>query len=185
MTSILTVALIGAFALSGSIAEAVKSPESEFVGPTYTVSMTGYNAVPEQTDSDPSTTASGAYSNPEVVAARSIDLKEELPFGTIIEIVNVSTSSPNCGYEVVEKHLGYRVIADSMHPRKKNQVDILLANEPVVKVGGKKTNPAVALGVCKNVEIRVVGTTTIKQIPQNQAALKRVVEKQRLAVKEL
>ena len=185
MTSIITVALIGAFAISGSIAEAVKAPETEFVGPSYTVSMTAYNAVPEQTDGDPRTTASGAYSNPEVVAARSIDLKEELPFGTIIEIMNVATSTPGCGYSVVEEHLGYRVIADSMHPRKRNQVDILLDNDPVVKVGGKKINPAIALGVCKNVEIRVVGTTTIKEIPNNQAALKRVVEKQRLAMRQL
>ena len=34
--------------------------------PSYPVTLTAYNAVPEQTDSNPFETASGAYSNPEV-----------------------------------------------------------------------------------------------------------------------
>ena len=39
--------------------------------PSFTVTLTAYNAVPAQTDSDPFTTASGMYSNPDLVAARS------------------------------------------------------------------------------------------------------------------
>jgi len=186
MSGILTTALIGLFALSS--ASAINAPAEQAIEidyPKLTVSMTGYNAVPEQTDGDPFTTASGAFSNPEVVAARSVDLKEDLPFGTIIEVIGVNAStSPNCGFSVVEQHLGYRVIADSMHPRKRNQIDILLHNEPTIRAAGRVVNPAVALGVCKEVEIRILGTTTIKNIPSSQAALKRIVEEQELALKK-
>lgn len=159
--------------------------------PSYTVSMTGYNAVPEQTDSDPFTTASGAYSNPEVVAARSVDLRENLPFGTVIEIVALNDSgNPNCGLEVVEEHLGLRVIADSMHPRKRNQIDILLPTERTIFANSRWVNPAVALGVCKSVEIRVVGKIEIRNIPKSQQELRLaigVLEKatpQNLAIKK-
>ena len=177
---LITTALIGLVTYTGV---GMTMPDPQY--PTLTVSMTGYNAVPAQTDGDPMTTASGARSNPEVVAARSVDLRDELPFGTIIEIVGTSaTSSPNCAFELVEEHLGYRVIADSMHPRKKNQIDVLLPAERSVRAAGKTVNPAVALGVCKKVEVRIVGTTTIKDIPKNQATLKKIVDEQRLALKQ-
>ena len=173
MTGIFTTALGGLFVLSNVGLGATSTLPVAIEYPTYTVSMTGYNAVPEQTDSDPFTTASGAYSNPEVVAARSVDLKEELPFGTVIEVVaHNDTKNPNCGFAVVEEHLGLRVIADSMHPRKRNQIDILLPNEKTVRAAGKIVNPAVALGVCKQVDIRVVGKIDIKDMPTTQHELR-------------
>jgi len=67
--------------------------------------------------------------------------------------------------------LGLRVVADSMHPRKRNQVDILFDHERSVKVNGKRMNPAVVLGVCKDIEIRVVGKIDIKQMPKSQTQL--------------
>lgn len=162
--------------------------------PTYrslSVSMTGYNAVPEQTDGDPFTTASGAYSNPEVIAARSVDLAEDLPFGTVIEVVPSSAAvSNNCGLSAVEDHLGLRVIADSMHPRKRNQIDLLFVDEKVIKARGTWVNPAVALGVCSDVEVRIVGKIDVKDIPKTQAELKLAMgylpkaEPQTLAVKK-
>ena len=79
--------------------------------PTYSVRMTGYNAVPEQTNADPLTTASGAYSHPEVVVARSRDLAEELPYGTIIEILAREENKRSCGFYTVEHLIGYRVVA--------------------------------------------------------------------------
>jgi 3D (Asp-Asp-Asp) domain-containing protein len=179
MTGIVSTALMGFLVASSTpwvlpvdmieAANAITEPTY----PTYTVSMTGYNAVPSQTDGDPNTTASGAYSNPEVMAARSVDLKDELPFGTVIEVVTTSAStSPNCGIGVVEKHIGYRVIGDSMHSRKRNQIDLMFKNDKVVKAAGRMVNPAVAFGVCKNVEIRVIGKIDIKKVPKNQTELK-------------
>src|SRR5262245_5115403 len=78
----ITTALIGLFLLPGSAvtqaafpALALESAKGETYE-THTVLMTGYNAVPGQTDGDPHTTASGARSNPEIIAARSRDLAE-------------------------------------------------------------------------------------------------------------
>ncbi len=144
--------------------------------PTYTVTVTGYNAVPGQTDSTPDITASGAFSNPEIIAARSVDLADELPFGSVIEVDSDSaTSSNSCGIGLVDHNIGLRVIADSMHPRMKQRIDILLPE-------GTKTNPARTLGVCKDVGIKVVGHVDINHMPATQAELQRVVVAQNLAI---
>lgn len=191
MTGLFTTATLGLLLASNLGFGATTTAPVAINYPTYTVSMTGYNAVPEQTDGDPYTTASGAYSNPEVVAARSVDLKEELPWGTVIEVVaHNDTKNPNCGFSVVEEHLGLRVIADSMHPRKRNQIDVLLPNEKTIYANKRMVNPAVALGVCKQIEIRVVGKVTIKEIPKTQKELRLAIgdiqpaTEQNLAIKK-
>lgn len=182
MQTLVSTALMGLLLFSGG--SALPSPV-ENTGPTLNVAMTGYNAVPEQTDSDPLVTASGAYSNPEIIVARSVDLAEDLPFGTVIEITSKSaTSTRGCGLSVVEDHVGYRVVADSMHPRKRQQIDVLFDTEASVLLGGKSVNAARVLGVCKGVEIRVVGEVDIKKMPRNQFELKRIVEEQRLAIRK-
>lgn len=174
---------MGLFLLSGINAptdvatESVATPQA-----TYSVAMTGYNAVPAQTDSDPTTTASGAKSNPDVVVARSVDLADKLPYGTIIAITPRAATSTKCGISTVSDQIGYRVVADSMHSRKRNQIDIMFDTDNSVKVGGKQTNPAIAMGVCSDVEVTVVGKVDISRIPRNQAELKKVVDQQLLAV---
>lgn len=136
------------------------------------VTLTAYNAVPAQTDSSPFETASGAYSNPAVVAARSADLARTLPFGTIIEIDGSNITSPDtCGFGAVESRIGYRVIADAMNPRFTKRVDVLL---PTPAQGS--ANPAETLGICKGVTIRVVGHVAIGKIPETQAALAALVD---------
>ena len=176
MTGIFNTALIGLFALSGmgghtafATTTAIAPIEPSY--PSYTVAMTGYNAVAEQTDGDPHITASGAFSNPDIIAARSQDLAGELPFGTVIEVMAAS-SSPNCGYGLVDQQVGLRVIGDSMHSRMRNKVDILFDMQDTVRAGGKETNPAIALCVCKRVQIRVVGKIDIKNIPSTQTGLR-------------
>ncbi len=127
--------------------------------PSYMVAMTAYNAVPGQTDSNPFETASGAYSNPEVVAARSQDLGEELPFGTIIEIDGPTSKQNNCGFGIVSPILGYRVIADTMNVRYTKRVDVLF-------------------DVCHGVTVRVVGHIDPKKmgnLPKTQTALAAIV----------
>jgi 3D (Asp-Asp-Asp) domain-containing protein len=185
MVTMITTALMGFFVYTslGTTAPIAEAVEQTPVGPTYSVAMTGYNAVPEQTDGDPFTTASGAYSNPEVVAARSVDLAEELPFGTVIEIVP-SSSSPSCGLPLVEHQIGLRVIADSMHPRMRNKIDLLFDQNRTVEVSNKTMNPALALGLCSDVEIRVVGFVEIAKIPRTQTELQAVVRASALAVKQ-
>ena len=193
MQSILTTALMAFFVLTGAAtAESsrilvkispVDAVPNEYIE-AYSVKLTGYNAVPEQTDSDPMTTASGAYSNPEIIAARSVDLKGTLPFGTVIEFVIPESSRAPCGLSSVEHLVGLRVVADSMHPRKRNQIDILFDGNDTVRLGGKDKNPAVVLGVCKDIEIRVVGKIDVRNMPKNQTELAIQMNDAALAVNE-
>jgi 3D (Asp-Asp-Asp) domain-containing protein len=149
---------------------------------TFTVKLTSYNAVPEQTDGDPMTTASGAYSNPELIAARSVDLKTSLPWGTVIKVTRAGEDSPNCRFGQVEHLIGYRIVGDSMHSRKREQIDILLNPNDTVEVYGKEINPALALGLCSDVTIEVVGhLKSVKDFPKTQDELVAMVEGSHLA----
>lgn len=145
--------------------------------PSYTVTVTAYNAVPEQTDSNPFETASGAYSNPEVVAARSQDLAAELPFGTIVEFDGSATAPEGtCGFNAVAPEVGYRVIADTMNARYNDRVDILFNTEKeYMNASRTPMNAAMVLGICGNITIRVVGFVPINHIPKTQAALAALV----------
>ena len=169
---------MGLFVWSGigaQVTETVSFPARESFIEITSVRVTGYNAVPEQTDNDPHVTASGAKSNPEVVVARSRDLAEELPFGTVVEL-RAPTDKHSCGFEQVEHLIGYRVITDTMHSRKEHQIDILFDKADTVSLGEKKVNPAVALGIC-NVTVRVIGKIDVKDIPSTQTDLAILVNK--------
>ncbi len=144
--------------------------------PSYAVTLTAYNAVPEQTDNSPLETASGAYSNPEVVAARSRNLADELPFGTIIEIIGPSVSNNPCGYDIVAPLIGYRVIADTMNARYTDRIDILFSTESNYTLsGGNVKNAGTVLGICDGITIRAVGRVDIQRIPKTQIELAAIV----------
>lgn len=203
---ILSIALMGLFAFSGTAGVPVEAPttaiESETVAPNAAIAlkdaavlsrqeagtelsvlMTSYNAVPEQTDGNPHVTASGASTNPEVIAAVSKDLRYgALPFGTVIAIERDAADSENCGFSKVEHLIGYRVIADAMHSRKTNQIDVLLDQTDAVVVRGKEMNPSLALGMCSGVTVRVVGEINIRDIPSTQEELRKLVEGDKVAV---
>jgi 3D (Asp-Asp-Asp) domain-containing protein len=149
----------------------------------FMVKLTGYNAVPAQTDENPFVTASGSFSNPEVVAARSGDLAKDLPFGTIIAIERTGDDTPSCMYSKVAPQIGYRVIADAMNPRISKTVDVLLNQKTTVNVDGREINPGIALGVCGKVTVRVVGHIAVKDIPKTQAELAAIVTPQTLAIR--
>lgn len=169
---------VTAFPVGNAVAPQPVAPAAPAI-PSYAVTMTAYNAVPEQTDSNPFETASGAYSNPEIVAARSRNLAEELPFGTIVEI-DGSTIAPGntCGYGAVARHIGYRVIEDTMNARYTDRVDVLLDTRAnVTTKDGTTLNGASVLGICKGVTVRAVGFVDIQHIPKTQAALVALVEK--------
>lgn len=146
------------------------------VADSLTTKLTAYNAVPAQTDNNPMWTASGAFSNPEVVAARSSDLAYKLPYGTVIAIEHAGYDTPSCGYSKVESQIGYRVIADAMNPRISNTVDVLLDQHKTVLDYGRLINPGLVLGRCGQVTIKVVGHIAVKDIPATQAELAQMVE---------
>lgn len=148
----------------------------EVVASTISTKLTAYNAVPGQTDNTPFITAVGAFSNPEVVAARSRDLASELPYGTVIAIERTLADTPSCRFSVVEDQIGYRVIADAMNSRIVNTVDVLLDQNAKVPVDGRMVNPGLALGRCASVNIRVVGVIPVSDIPATQEELRAMVE---------
>lgn len=144
--------------------------------PSYPVTLTAYNAVPAQTDDNPFETASGAYSNPEVIAARSQDLGKELPFGTIIAIDGPATPAESCGYGVVAPLVGYRVIEDTMNARYTNRVDILFDTDHSYVMGdGHSEGAGSVMGVCPGATVHVVGFVDINHIPKTQKALAALV----------
>lgn len=167
--------LSGAMGIAPSSASAPVAP----VTPSYAVTLTAYNAVPEQTDSDPFTTASGAFSNPEVVAARSRDLAGDLPFGTVIEILGPSAPDHSCGYGIVAPIIGYRVIADTMNARYTNRIDILFHTDSNYTLrDGRVKNAGTVLGVCSGASVRVVGRIDMKnpnRLPKTQRELAALV----------
>ena len=176
---------------AGAVAETTAEDEpssrkvalAEEATQSYTVSMTAYNAVPAQTDGDPFVTASGAWTNPEIVAARSQDLASELPFGTVIKIERAAADSPRCQFGKVEHLIGYRVIADTMHSRWTSKIDILLDQTDTVTVGAVEMNPARVIGVCGGVTITVVGSVDINDMPETQEELRQMFESKALARK--
>ena len=145
------------------------------------VAITGYNAVPEQTDSDPLTTAWGIRSNPEIVAAVSRDLLGTLPFGTVVALETNNPTGKYCGYEEVEHLIGYRVVADTMNARHTDRMDILFDTDADVEVGTgekrKAINAAKVLASCGNITARVVGKVSLKDVPETQAELAMRVER--------
>ena len=149
-------------------------PASILTPATYSVTLTSYNAVADQTSPTPWITASGAHSNPEVIAARSRGLANALPFGTIIAVMGPSSNDdgPYCGYSSVSHLIGYRVIADTTNARFiAPRIDVQLDQNEKVDMGGRLINPSVALGACTGVQIKVVGYVNPQDIPQTQAAL--------------
>lgn len=146
------------------------------ISPGYAVTLTAYNAVPEQTDENPFETASGMFSNPEIIAARSANLAGDLPFGTIIAFDGSDISSGDtCGFNIVAPHIGYRVIADSMNPRFTDRIDILFGADTNYTNATGSINAAKVLGVCQNITIRVVGHINMKHPPQTQAELAEMI----------
>jgi 3D (Asp-Asp-Asp) domain-containing protein len=122
-------------------------------------------------------TASGATSNAQVIAARSRDLANKLPFGTIIAVLGPSSgdNGPYCGYDSVSHLIGYRVIADTMAPRMHNKVDVMFNQSDTVPLGGRMINPALVMGACTGVQVQVVGYVDPQHIPATQKGLAALV----------
>jgi 3D (Asp-Asp-Asp) domain-containing protein len=187
MTSIFSTALTGLLLLSSASTTATNAQpwtKTAPIEPTYvthTVSMTGYNAVAGQTDDTPFVTSIGLRVNPEIGAAASRDLiKTDLPYGTVIELVPNSAEAATGGCELpaVVDFIQYRVITDTMHPRRTNHVDVLFDASDKVTIGRNTLSAARAIGWCNNVQIRVVGKIDLKEVPETQKELRAIVTEQ-------
>jgi 3D (Asp-Asp-Asp) domain-containing protein len=175
-------ALMGFLLLSGAMSAlpAHATAPTVSIVPNHAVTLTAYNAVPEQTDDDPFVTASGAYSNPEIIVARSRDLALKFPFGAIIEIKGPSEPNNSCGYNTVSHIIGYRVVADSMNARYTDRIDILFDTESnYLMSDGRTKNASDVLGICNDASIRVVGhidITNPNKLPKTQKELAALVD---------
>jgi hypothetical protein len=58
-----------------------------------------------------------------------------------------------------------------MAARMHDKIDVMLDQHDTVPVNGQMTNPAVALGACTGVTVKVVGYVNPQNIPSTQAAL--------------
>ena len=192
---LLATALVGLLFLPGSVTAPIaqaktiatvaqasgEEPSPRLVPPAkadvtkLTVKLTSYNAVPEQTDGDPTVTASGIPSNPEVIAARSHDLASTLPFGTVIALYREVNDTPGCQFNKVKHLIGYRVIADTTAARFKKRVDVEFDAADKVVVDGRRMNPSIAMGVCSGVAVEVVGRLKLSQVPDTQEGLMKMV----------
>src|ERR1700743_2593886 len=177
MSTLIASALVaGFFIMSGAQAASAPAAPVAPVLPSYSGTLTSYNAVVGQTDGDPMTTASGLRSNPDVIAARSGDMAADLPYGTVVAIERVpGVDSGDCGFNAVEPLIGYRVIGDSMNARFTDRVDVLLNQDDTVTHGGVPMNPSRVLGVCNDVTVQVVGFMKLSDVPSTQAELAQMV----------
>ncbi|ADI15644.1 conserved hypothetical protein [Truepera radiovictrix DSM 17093] len=88
---------------------------------TLEVTLTAYASTPDQTEGDPTVTATGQRVRPGIVAVSRDLLKTQLPYGTQVRVVEIRTDDEGCG--------GYPTstvfeVQDTMAPERVNEVDI-------------------------------------------------------------
>jgi len=89
------------------------------------VVVTAYSSTPEQTDGDPTVTATGQSVRPGILAVSRDLLNTQLPYGTQVRILEIRADEEGCG--------GYPTstvfeVQDTMAARIDNQVDIWMPN---------------------------------------------------------
>ncbi len=85
------------------------------------VTVTAYSSTVDQTDSTPFLTATQEEVRSGIVAVSRDLLSTHLPYGTQIRIVHIESDPYRCGAWEVDMVLE---VQDTMHRRKRNQVDI-------------------------------------------------------------
>jgi 3D (Asp-Asp-Asp) domain-containing protein len=92
---------------------------------TVVVKSTAYNSLAAQTDSTPFVTATGARTRFGVVAL-SRDLLRRIPYGSIVRIEDLGSWSNGRGRGAYNRMLSgvNFIVEDTMHPRKRNTVDV-------------------------------------------------------------
>lgn len=95
--------------------------------PTLTVRATGYNSLVAQTDSTPDITATGTRTRFGVLAASRDLLGNDLPYGSLVRLRDLGAyhGGGDAGhFQSVLDGQNLFVVEDTMHARKRNQVDV-------------------------------------------------------------
>ena len=88
----------------------------------YSVTITAYNPVAAQTDNTPFITATGTRMRSGIIAL-SRDLLPLIPYGSVIRFVKLQHDPSSCHATLPR---GTFRVEDTMHPRKKRQVDVAM-----------------------------------------------------------
>jgi 3D (Asp-Asp-Asp) domain-containing protein len=95
--------------------------------PTFTLRATGYNSLAAQTDATPHITATGTRTRPGIVAVSRDLLGSSLPYGSLVRLTDLGTYpygySPGYYQDVLDRQ-GLFVVEDTMHARKRQQIDV-------------------------------------------------------------
>ena len=98
--------------------------------PRYTVVATGYNSLPSQTDSTPHITSTGKRTSFGIIAASRDLLTSAIPYGSLVRLSDLGTLSTGAGtghYQDILETQNFFIVEDTMHARKRQQVDIWFA----------------------------------------------------------
>lgn len=98
-----------------------------FANPAYIVRATGYNSMASQTDHTPHITATGERTRFGVIAVSRDLLGGSLPYGSLVRLTDLGNYYTGRGYGRFQSLLdgqGLFIVEDTMHQRKRDQVDI-------------------------------------------------------------
>lgn len=102
-------------------------PHGPIANPTLTVRATGYNSMASQTDATPNVTATGTTTRFGVLAVSRDLLGENLPYGSLVRIRDLGGygDGRDAGrFQTVLDSQDLFIVEDTMHARKRNQVDV-------------------------------------------------------------
>jgi len=91
------------------------------------VRATAYNSLESQTNSQPFITATGTRTRWGIIAVSRDLLSEELPYGSLVRLRDLGNYHNGRGagaYQTLLDGTDLFIVEDTMHPRKRNQVDI-------------------------------------------------------------
>ena len=95
--------------------------------PVLTVRATGYNSLAAQTDATPDITATGTTTRFGVLAVSRDLLASDLPYGSLVRLRDLGGYHDGRGtgrFQTVLDGQDLFVVEDTMHARKRNQVDV-------------------------------------------------------------
>lgn len=104
-------------------------PVGPVANPTYVLRATAYNSLAAQTDHTPHVTSTGQKTRLGIIAASRDLLGHDLPYGSLVRIRDLGNYANGRGYGKFQAMLdaqGLFVVEDTMHQRKRDQVDIWL-----------------------------------------------------------
>lgn len=102
-------------------------PFGPVANPRYVLRATAYNSLANQTDATPDITATGARTKFGIVAVSRDMLYRDLPYGSLVRIRDLGNYYSGNGAGAFQSLLngqGLFVVEDTMHARKKEQVDL-------------------------------------------------------------